>query len=196
MKLDSKTAHTILAGLRLFQIQNAGLSTELVLNHDEIEALCVKLNQVGEPPALDEDQLAAFMLQRIENGDLGLEDIPVRLARYGLMEPEDFVAEMQERMEQANEEDESPENLVATSFTVSENEIKHVLEQNWQDLKLVRHVDNITTLASKIYDELSGNEIDTIKKAWLCCANGNINDMNDAAYAAIKKLLTEKGIFK
>jgi hypothetical protein len=29
---------------------------------------------------------ASFMLQRIENSDLALEDIPVRLARYGLME--------------------------------------------------------------------------------------------------------------
>jgi hypothetical protein len=48
--------------------------------------------------SLSEDDLAKFMLQRIENGDLALEDIPVRLARYGLMEPSAFVAEMRERM--------------------------------------------------------------------------------------------------
>jgi hypothetical protein len=53
------------------------------------------------PESLDEDEVAAFMLQRIEDGNLSLEDIPVRLARYGLMEPDDFVAEMRERMEVA-----------------------------------------------------------------------------------------------
>ena len=35
------------------------------------------------------------------SGDLALEDIPVRLARYGLMEPNAFVDEMRERMELA-----------------------------------------------------------------------------------------------
>jgi hypothetical protein len=44
------------------------------------------------------------MLQRIETGDLALEDIPVRLARYGLMEPNAFVDEMRERMELAQED--------------------------------------------------------------------------------------------
>jgi hypothetical protein len=43
------------------------------------------------------------MLQRIENGELTLEDIPIRLARYGLMEPSAFVDEMRERMELAQE---------------------------------------------------------------------------------------------
>ncbi|HAY4753485.1 TPA: hypothetical protein J0A11_000741 [Escherichia coli] len=32
-----------------------------------------------------EAQIAAFMQQRIEDGNLGAEDISVRLARYGLM---------------------------------------------------------------------------------------------------------------
>ena len=53
-----------------------------------------------------EDELAGVMLQRIENGDLALEDIPVRLARYGLMEPNAFVDEMRERMEMAKEDTE------------------------------------------------------------------------------------------
>jgi len=34
---------------------------------------------------------------------LALEDIPIRLARYGLMEPNAFVDEMRERMELAQE---------------------------------------------------------------------------------------------
>ncbi|SER86169.1 hypothetical protein [Giesbergeria anulus] len=39
------------------------------------------------------------MLQGIEHGDQALEDISVRLARYGLMKPNVFVDEMRERME-------------------------------------------------------------------------------------------------
>ncbi len=55
--------------------------------------------RVQIPPApLDEDEVAEFMLQRIEDRDLRLEDVPVRLARYGLMEPSAFVEEMRERM--------------------------------------------------------------------------------------------------
>lgn len=46
-------------------------------------------------------EIAAFMQQRIEDGDLAAEDIPARLARYGLMDPEAFAAEMRERMEMA-----------------------------------------------------------------------------------------------
>jgi hypothetical protein len=48
---------------------------------------------------LSEDELAAFMRRRLENGELAAEDIPLRLARYGLMQPQTFVEEMRERME-------------------------------------------------------------------------------------------------
>jgi hypothetical protein len=48
---------------------------------------------------LSEDELASFMPQRNEKGDLALEDIPVRLARHGLMESNAFADEMRERME-------------------------------------------------------------------------------------------------
>lgn len=53
------------------------------------------------PKPLSEEQIADLMLQRIETGDLLLEDLPSRLARYGLMEPSAFVDEMRERMELA-----------------------------------------------------------------------------------------------
>ncbi|ARI02431.1 TPA: hypothetical protein L5G07_001491 [Pseudomonas aeruginosa] len=45
-----------------------------------------------------EAEIADFLRQRIDDGDLNLEDIPLRLARYGLMDPEAFAAEMRERM--------------------------------------------------------------------------------------------------
>lgn len=53
---------------------------------------------------VDEDTIATHLLHRIESGDLLLEDIPVRLARYGLLDPSDFVAEMRERMAMAQED--------------------------------------------------------------------------------------------
>lgn len=54
------------------------------------------------PPAaplpISEDRIIDFMVSRIAKGDMAFEDIPARLARYGLMHPDDFVAEMSERM--------------------------------------------------------------------------------------------------
>jgi len=50
------------------------------------------------PEPLAEGKLTEFMRQRIEDGHLSLKDIPMRLARYGLMEPDAFIAEMRERM--------------------------------------------------------------------------------------------------
>lgn len=56
--------------------------------------------EVCVPPApLSEDAIAAFMRQRIEDGNLHAEDIPTRLARYGLMPSDAFISEMRERME-------------------------------------------------------------------------------------------------
>lgn len=52
------------------------------------------------PQARDriEAEMTRFMRERIENMQIFPEDIPVRLARYGLMPPAAFVAEMRERM--------------------------------------------------------------------------------------------------
>lgn len=50
-------------------------------------------------PPLSEDEIAQYMRQRIEDGSLLAEDVPTRLARYGLMKPDDFVSEMRERMD-------------------------------------------------------------------------------------------------
>lgn len=56
------------------------------------------------PEPLEEDELGDFMRQRINNGEWDLEvDIPVRLVRFGLMDPLAFTAEMCERMNMAKE---------------------------------------------------------------------------------------------
>ena len=57
------------------------------------------------PEPLSEKVLADFMQQRIENGDLHPEDLSVRLARFGLMDPDAFIVEMRERMENNEDED-------------------------------------------------------------------------------------------
>lgn len=51
------------------------------------------------PVPLSEPALAAFMRERIENGEVSARDVPRRLARYGLMDPAAFVDEMRERMD-------------------------------------------------------------------------------------------------
>jgi len=64
----------------------------------ETGALCnAAVAEATQTEQLSEDEVADFMLHRIENGDLALEDISVRLARYGLMEPSAFIGEMLSR---------------------------------------------------------------------------------------------------
>lgn len=76
--------------------------TEGVLTgHTEAEVASYAVTVVARPEPLSEEQLTRFMSHRIENGDLALEDIPNRLARYGLLEPHNFVNEMRERIEMA-----------------------------------------------------------------------------------------------
>ncbi|WP_341744655.1 hypothetical protein [Azonexus hydrophilus] len=63
----------------------------------EVEEYSMEVVVQEEPPS--EDEVADLMLRRIEDGSIGVEDIPMRLARYGLMSPKAFVEEVQERME-------------------------------------------------------------------------------------------------
>lgn len=66
----------------------------------EVDTWSIDVSEVPSATNRDalEAEIAAFMQQRIEDGNLGAEDIPVRLARYGLMAPEAFADEMRERM--------------------------------------------------------------------------------------------------
>lgn len=66
-----------------------------------VDAYSIDAALVEKP--LTEEEVAKFMQQRIENGQLHPEDIAVRLARYGLTEVPAFVAEMRERMETAEQ---------------------------------------------------------------------------------------------
>jgi hypothetical protein len=77
------------------------LAEGLLTGHTEAEVASLEVTVVAKPEPLSEETLTRFMSQRIENGDLALEDIPNRLARYGLLEPHKFVDEMRERIEMA-----------------------------------------------------------------------------------------------
>lgn len=57
------------------------------------------------PTSPDEEAVAQFLSEKIINGELSMEDVPVRMAQYGFMEPDAFLEEMHERMQV--EEDES-----------------------------------------------------------------------------------------
>lgn len=71
----------------------------LLTGYSEAEVNEYSMDTQVLPDLLTEKEVADFMLDRIENGQLGLEDIPARLARYGLMEAPKFVAEIRERIE-------------------------------------------------------------------------------------------------
>lgn len=66
----------------------------------EVDTWSIDVSEVPSAAGREtlEAESAAFMQQRIEDGNLGAEDIPLRLARYGLMAPEAFADEMRERM--------------------------------------------------------------------------------------------------
>lgn len=86
---------------QLSRLCEQAIGEGMLTGESDAEVEEYSMDVVIQPDPLSEDELANFMSQRIENGDLDLEDIPVRLARYGLMEPNAFIDEMLERMAQA-----------------------------------------------------------------------------------------------
>ena len=91
---------------RLRKMCERAIGEGMLTGETDAEVEEYSMDAVIQSERPSEDELAGVMLQRIENGDLALEDIPVRLARYGLMEPNAFVDEMRERMEMAKEDTE------------------------------------------------------------------------------------------
>lgn len=53
---------------------------------------------VTEVPLADEEEIATYLQEQIEGGHISAEKMAMLMARYGLARPEDFVAEMQERI--------------------------------------------------------------------------------------------------
>lgn len=84
---------------RLRKMCERAIDEGMLTGETDAEVEEYSMDAVIQPETLSEDELASFMLHRIENSDLALEDIPVCLARYGLMEPNAFIDEMRERMD-------------------------------------------------------------------------------------------------
>jgi len=61
----------------------------------------LKLSESASAPAspIDEDSLAAWLSQQLEDGHMSLEDVPRLMARYALAQPKDMINEFAERME-------------------------------------------------------------------------------------------------
>lgn len=62
------------------------------------------IDVTGEISPPSEGAIGNWLSGQIEDGSMSLEDIPQRMERYGLMDPQDFLAEMQERMGPAFDE--------------------------------------------------------------------------------------------
>lgn len=83
---------------RLLNMCQRAVGEGLLTGESGAEVDEYEVDAVVLPKPLSEDVLAHLTRHRIENGELALEDLPLCLARYGLMEPADFVGEMQERI--------------------------------------------------------------------------------------------------
>lgn len=86
---------------RLRKMCERAIGEGMLTGESDAEVEEYSMDAVIEPEALSEDDLTDFMLDRIENGGISVEEIPLRLARYGLMERSAFIDEMRERMESA-----------------------------------------------------------------------------------------------
>jgi hypothetical protein len=67
---------------------------------DEYKATVTEL----EDELLDCDELRDFFTDAIDNGSMHLEELTMKMARYGLMHPHQFSAEMRERIALSKEQ--------------------------------------------------------------------------------------------
>lgn len=193
---------------------------------DALSARGVKVLQVepvtsdaGEP--LTEDELADFMLERIESGSLRVEDIPLRLARYGLMEPSSFLAEMRERMEgrnglisgDAHDDDEEGDKddanatpavegrawlgedaALRNAFEATDEDIVQVLRDNAVQVANTNGVP-FWAMAQNILADWGPDTYARVAKAALK-AGTSLADQTTAAQAEIRAILVETGVLK
>ena len=91
--LNGEAASEILARLQRMWVRAIGERLLIDETAAKVDVWSIEVTELPSAPNSDalESEIAAFMQQRIEDGNLGAEDIPLRLARYGLMAPEDFI---------------------------------------------------------------------------------------------------------
>lgn len=81
----------------MVEVDRGILSGDTALGVDDY-SVNVRIVEQSDDQDVDEDDIAAFITTRIEDGNLSLEDIPLLMARYGKMDPKQFITEMKERM--------------------------------------------------------------------------------------------------
>lgn len=96
-RLNGETVDEMVA--RLQKLCEQAIGNGMLTGESEAEVDEYSMEAKIQPEPLTEHELANFMLHRIESGEWSLKDISVRLARFGLMEPNAFVDEMRERIE-------------------------------------------------------------------------------------------------
>lgn len=82
---------------RLTRMCESAIGDGMLTGGTDAEVAEYSMDVTMYPAGIDEDEVADFMLKRIESGDLSLEDIPYRMAAFGLMDPVAFANEMLER---------------------------------------------------------------------------------------------------
>lgn len=100
-KLNGETAQEMAA--RLLSMCRRAIGEGLLTGETDAEVEDYSISAKARPD-LDEEATTEFLMTRMLNGDLRLEEIPSRMARYGLMEPGEFAEEMLERMEMSKGE--------------------------------------------------------------------------------------------
>ena len=103
--LDDEAASEVLARLQRMWVRAIGERLLIDETAAKVDVWSIEVTELPSATNSDalEAEIAAFMQQRIGDGNLCAEDIPLRLASYGLMAPEDFIDEMRERMGMADE---------------------------------------------------------------------------------------------
>ena len=103
--LNGEAASEILARLQRMWVRAIGERLLIDETAAKVDVWSIEVTELPSATNSDalEAEIAAFMQQRIGDGNLCAEDIPLRLASYGLMAPEDFIDEMRERMGMADE---------------------------------------------------------------------------------------------
>lgn len=75
------------------------LTGDLAAEVEEHEAKVIEI----EDELVDRDEVRDYLTDVVENGSMLLEDITMQMAKYGLMHPHAFSAEMRERMDLSKE---------------------------------------------------------------------------------------------
>jgi hypothetical protein len=89
----------------LYKMVEKAIDNGMLTGHSDAEVDQYSMETAVVPELLTEEEVENFMRQRVANGDLLLEDVPSRLARYGLLEVPAFIAEMRERIDMAKNGD-------------------------------------------------------------------------------------------